>query len=231
MKKGTVLLILVFLLAGCGNTGDGSNMYKTEEEGNRTGVEIAKLEDVILLGNNEKEGSFNEVVVQMRDKSQSFNWQTSNNATYYPTVEKLDINDDGTNEIVIITTRYTGSDINVQDLHVLKSQDLTELHIEDPLTYTNQNTKSTIKKSDGIVNIHIQANSQQVVEKIFKEEDAGLWFDEVSYINHIKYEIEDNKITATLLGAVSPSLVVATVKIEYDQDLNAADLVITEVNN
>ncbi|WP_110931159.1 hypothetical protein [Paenibacillus bouchesdurhonensis] len=127
-----------------------------------------------------------------------------------------------------ITTRYTRSDTNVQDLHVLESKDLTELHFEDSLTHTNQNTKSTIIKSDGLVNIHIQTNSQQVVEKIFREEDAGLWFDEVSYINHIKYEIENNKITATLLGAVSPSLVVVTVKVEYDEDLKVADLVITE---
>ncbi|MNJ63753.1 hypothetical protein D3C77_596740 [compost metagenome] len=106
-----------------------------------------------------------------------------------------------------------------------------ELQSEDPLTYANENLKSTIAKSDGLVNIRVQIDSQQIVEKTFKEEDAGLWFDEVSYINHIHYGVENDKITATLLGAATPSLVVVSLKVEYDHDLKAAKLVLTEVNN
>ncbi|WP_438350931.1 hypothetical protein ACP8HI_09945 [Paenibacillus sp. FA6] len=231
VKNSLFILLMVLALSRCGSGVVETNLskaYNVEDANNNQGIEIANFDDIFLLAKDEKDGVFNEVTVKTLDQNKTFSWITDSNPTYYPTIKTADINGDGTKEIVIITTPSTGSDINIQELHVLRSKDLMELQIDDPLTYINKNIKSSISKSHGTVKILIQTNSQKL-DKVFKEEDAGLWFDEVSFNNHIKYELVENKITATLLGTASPSLVVVSVKVDYDQNLKAIDLVISDI--
>ncbi|WP_353094169.1 hypothetical protein [Tissierella praeacuta] len=106
-------------------------------------------------------------------------------------------------------------------------EDLSEINTQDPIDEINKEVNSTITKKEGEVNVIIKWDGK-VIEKSYNESDAGIWFDEVTFGSVIMYEIIDNKITASILGAVSPSGFPVTAFIEYGSDLRVDTITILE---
>lgn len=194
------------------------------------GVVLAVANNITLCANDGTEdGMYQGITVQTKDKIKAFSWLTVTNPTYAPTINVIDADADGKDEVIIILTTGYGTNVLQQEIHVLNMEDLSEISIQNPIKAINKKATSTITKNEGKVNAVIKWDGK-VIEKSYYESEAGIWFDEVTFGSIITYEIIDNKITATVPGAVSPSEFPVTAFIEYGSDLKVDTIAILEQN-
>lgn len=194
------------------------------------GVVIAETDNIILYANDETEGGmYQGITVQTKDKIKAFSWLAVTNPTYAPKIHVIDADADGKDEVIIILTTDYGTGVLQQEIHVLNMEDLSEINIQEPIGVINKKVNSTIAKKEGKVNVVIKWDGK-VIEKSYYESDSGIWFDEVTFGSIIMYEIIDNKITASVLGAVSPSGFPVTALVEYSPDLKVDTITILEQN-
>lgn len=197
----------------------------------KNGVVIAKTDRVTLYANEATEdGIYKGITLQTKENVHSFSWVNVTNPTYAPTIHIVDADADGKNEVIIILTTGYGTNVLQQEIHVLNMEDLSEINIQDPIEAINKKVTSTINEKDGKVNVAIKWDGK-VIEKSYNESDAGIWFDEVTFGSIIMYEIIDNKITASILGAVSPSGFPVTAFVEYNSDLRVDTITILNNND
>ena len=140
-----------------------------------------------------------------------------------------DVDDDGKDEVIIILTTAYGTGVLQKEIHILNMEDLSEISIQDPMQTINKEVTSTIAKNEGKVNVTVKWDGK-VIEESYNESDAGIWFDEVTFGSHTYYDIVDNKIIATISGAVSPSRFPVTAFIEYGSDLRVDTFTILNNN-
>ena len=189
------------------------------------GVILAETEGITLIANDETDGMYKEMIVETKDKINSFPWANVINPTYVPTINVVDVDDDGKDEIIIILTTGYGTGVLQKEIHILNMEDLSEISIQDPIQTINKEVTSTIAKNEGKVNVTVKWDGK-VIEESYNESDAGIWFDEVTFGSHIYYDIVDNKIIATISGAVSPSRFPIEAFIGYNSDLKVDTITI-----
>lgn len=182
-------------------------------------IEIASADDVRILANDDANSDvFKEIVVETKDSSKSFPWVNVMNPSYYPNVNLLDVDEDGKDEILIILTSGHGAGSQVQEIHVLNKEDLSELAVEDPLKAIESQISSTITKSNGNVHVLVELNGEKL-DKTYQESDAGIWNERVAFGTIVNYEIQNNQLIANVPGAVSPAEFAITALVEYGPDL------------
>ncbi|GAA0356893.1 hypothetical protein [Bacillus horti] len=246
MKKVISIMIIAFLLTGCGvvNTNqedeniDTSGTIQNENEQSPAQDEsqiieskeiIFSIEGVKLLADEKSDDVYKGITVQTEATSKTFPWYTVTNETYSPVVKKADVNEDGTEEIVVILTIGTGTGAHVQEIHVLHQEDLSEIPVEDPVAYLQQHVESSITHEvDGRVTVNVKWDDQEI-SMTFDESDVGVWNEFVSFGQIIRYDATDNKLRAELPGAVSPALFAVTATVEYDEKLEVSTITLTEI--
>lgn len=232
LNKGLLLMMLVSILTGCGNNQVNdivSNKSGAIQEV-ETSNEIAKSNHVAWIGLDNKDGSFHKIKINTPQLSKTFEWTNESNPSFFPAIEEIDINGDQVSELVLILTTATGTGVNLQELHILKQSDLSEIEYERPLDYVNANIKQSITKDNGEVFVHIEG-ADQVIDKTYKESDAGMWFDNVFFGSTITYEVKDGGITATLSGNVSPGESAVSAILEYDSTMKIKSMTLTEITS
>ncbi|GAB6110235.1 M56 family metallopeptidase [Fusibacter bizertensis] len=190
-------------------------------------IVIAESDKGKLYANSTNEGIYKGITVETKDKSMTFSWINVTNPTYAPTINVTDINNDGKEEVIIILITGYGTGVLQQEIHILNREDLYELNIQDPLEAIHKKVTSTIINKEGKVNVNLNWDGK-VIEKSYSESDAGIWFDEVAFGAIINYEIIDNKITASIPGAVSPSEFPVLAFIEYTPELEIDTITILD---
>lgn len=203
---------------------DGSTNIIVRPEG---GVEIVETDKVTLIANNVTDDMYEGIIVQTQDKINAFPWVNVTNPSYVPTVNIADVNNDGKDEIIIILTTGYGTGVLQQDIHVLNMGDLSEINIQNPMEEINKNVSSTITENEGKVNVTVKWNGKIIEKSNYNPDYAGIWFDEVSFGSHIRYDIIDNKIIANVSGAISPAGFPITVFMEYNSDLKVNSIAIS----
>lgn len=192
-------------------------------------IPLPSTEGVTLFGKiNEKGDMITEITVQTKDHSKIFSWTNVTNPTYFPIVNVVDVDDDGKQEIIIISTTGYGTGVNEQEIHVLNMEDLSEQQVENPLIAINEKVTSTITKNAKKVNVIIESNGTKV-EKTYNESDAGYWNEKVAFGAIVKYELLGNRIIASVPGAVSPSEFPATALVEYGSDLKVKNIKVIDI--
>lgn len=192
-------------------------------------IVIAEADGVALYANDVTDGIYEGMIVQTEDEIKAFPWVNVTNPTYVPIINVTDVDNDGKDEVIIILTTGYGTSVLQQKIHILNMDGLSEINIQDPIQTISKEVTSTIAKDEGKIKVTIKWN-ENVIEKNYNESDAGIWFDEVSFGSIIMYEIIDNKITASIIGSVSPSVFPVTAFIEYGSDLQVNTFTILEQN-
>jgi hypothetical protein len=134
------------------------------------------------------------ITVQTEQASKTFPWYTVTNETFGPKVIEADINTDGEEEIIVILT--TGTGLHVQEIHVLDQKDLSEIPVEDPVAYLKQHVESVIPHENSKVTVEVKGNEQDYI-MTFDETDVGVWNEQVSFGQIIRYNVTDNKAGRT----------------------------------
>ena len=162
-------LAIIMLLSGCvlGNppTEEPHTIQSTEDK-----IEIIDVDNVILFANRETGGMYEEITVQIDDKSKTFPWVSTTNPTYGPTIDMVDVDDDSVDEVIILLITDHGTGVLQQKIHVLNLEDLTEIDVENPVEAINKEVISTVTKNEGKVNAVIKWD-ENIIEKDFNESD------------------------------------------------------------
>lgn len=157
---------------------------------------------------------YDEFLLDVNGKTRGFHWKSVTAIPFAPQLNLNDLNNDNGDELSIILTTGTGSDLHMEDIHILNPITLNEYPITDPLALINEQVNSQITKNDKnvLIGIKLKGNEYLITKNI---SDAGYWFDNVGFGSNIHWRIINNKLYADVDAQVSPSGFVGTVTIEY----------------
>ena len=182
--------------------------------------ETVKVE---IFLDKEIDGMYEEITIKTKDNQKTFPWINVTNPTYLPIKYVADVDNDTKDEIIILLTTGYGTGIYVQDIHILNLEDLTEIHIEDPIESINNTFSSSIVADGNKVNVEIKWEDK-TLKKTYDESYTVNWFEKISFGSHVYYEVIDNKIISRVSGAVSHSHFPFSVILEYDENLKVINI-------
>lgn len=170
----------------------------------------------LFAKSNKSKDIYNKFVLVANKKTAVLEWENVTNSTFSPKLLLSDVNKDGNKELISILTTGTGSDLHIENIHILQLPNLKEIKILDPINIIIENVTSKIisKDSDKVL-ITISINNS--ITEILKDKSfTPLWFNNVSFGSEVHWRIYNNTIYADVDAQVSPSGYVGTIEIEYE---------------
>lgn len=179
------------------------------------------------LDSDEGKGVYQEILLDVKGKQKIFNWIVDSGLSFRPQLILSDINNDSKKELIVITTKWTGTGINVQEVHIFNIDTLEEIKVQDPLDIISKNVKTKVNKTKDIIDIKININGKETNiggeninmiynESLFKKR----WRDNLYFGNMINYEFTNGKLKASIGGQVSFIAYIGEVKVEYKFENN-----------
>lgn len=135
MSKGirldALLLLSIVLLSGCSSNNEVNITQVTTQPKQEATETITwssennevKLVPIIKTAHHEYEG----VIVEVNGVKKQFDWDF----VYEPQVFFTDVTTDGNKEAIIILNKGKGTGLIINEVHVLKSEDLSEIKVEN----------------------------------------------------------------------------------------------------
>lgn len=157
---------------------------------------------------------YDNFLLNINGKEKIYRWESTTSTTFSPKLILSDINNDKVEELIIILTSGTGSDVHIEEIHILDMNNFHEYLIADPLIIINENVSTKITKKENDVLIQVKLNDKEYNIKKDKS-DAGLWFEDIAFGGMVHWKIIDNKLYTYLDAQVSPSGFIGTIIIRY----------------
>lgn len=221
----------------------GKTIYKADSRYNiDTSVLLAAIPNEFIylyaLDSDEGKGVYQEILLDVKGKQKIFNWIVDSGLSFRPQLILSDINNDNKKELIVITTKWTGTGINVQEVHIFNIDTLEEIKVQDPLDIISKNVKTKVNKTKDTIDIKININGKEIniggehINKIYNESlFKKRWRDNLFFGNMINYEFTNGKLKASIGGQVSFIAYVGEVKVEYkfENNMLVADKIDFEV--
>lgn len=225
MKIKTKLLVLIFTVVFIIVAADlNSNLFylnKKAQMSNTTFSENNKLiaslpeHSIKLFAITPQHGGvYKGLMLYIDGKSAIFDWESDSNPAFQPKLHLADLNNDKKSELIIILTTGTGSDIHIEEVHVINLDNFSEIKVANPLDIVKNTVQTTITKQNDDVLIKITLNKKTKIIKR-KNSDVGFWFENVYFGNLTHYDIKNNLLKVRVGAQVSPSGFVGEVVITY----------------
>ncbi|WP_106768759.1 hypothetical protein [Paenibacillus faecalis] len=239
MKKeiGILLLVSTVLLSACGTDNNGGDkqeesstssnpvITQPQQEGKATESEQkTKDSDSWSSENNEvkvtpvkkdKYGTTEVVSVEVNGVKKEFNWQVAEE----PRVFYADVTSDDKPEVVIINNIGRGTDTSIDELHVLNSEDLSEIKVPNYEEVVAEHIESHVTKNkDGKLAIKVKAQGEDY--EFSYDVDPGLEVqDKLLFGGTVTYIFENGKIASDIGGSIGTSpIYVSNFHITYKFD-------------
>lgn len=169
----------------------------------------------LFAQSNKSKDMYNKFILVANKKTTVQNWENVANSTFPPKLLLSDINKDGNRELIVILTTGTGSDLHIENIHILELPNLKEISILNPINIINENVNTKIISKDDKVLIAISVNNS-ITEIVKDKSFTPLWFNNVAFGSEIHWRINNDIIYADVDAQVSPSGYVGTIEIEYE---------------
>ncbi|MDZ5472397.1 hypothetical protein SM124_11625 [Bacillus sp. 31A1R] len=178
---------------------------------------IAKSDkDNITIYAKKMDGLYYDFKIDFKGKvfSRPF-WMNATNPTYAPEIYYEDINNDEKKELIIILTKDYGTGVLDQEVSVfhINHKRFGEVLVDHPMAIVNKNIKASLTPSKAEITIGKKQYLINVKELKLLPETV---FDEINFESIIKYEVKNNKLTATLHPQFSPGAFVGSILITYE---------------
>lgn len=211
MKKILKIIIMVSISAMV--ISFNINAYaKTKKED--IGELLASLpnEKIYLYGIlNAQRGIYENFTLFSGNQRRLFRWE--NITGWAPKLFLRDINNDKKNELIIIVTQASGTNLAIEKAHVLDTNELTEYLIEDPIVAVLKNVTDRITPKG----IEIKINNKKILikeEKIQTKKENR--YPRLAYGNWIKFYVEDNELIANVGAAIGPAENITGFKVRFE---------------
>ncbi|WP_172251265.1 M56 family metallopeptidase [Saccharibacillus deserti] len=138
-------------------------------------------------------------------------------------ISRTDLNGDGKEEILLIVPTGSGTELSLQEAHVLDGETLDEIPVEDPVAHLQQAMKSSIVQQNGAAILNAELNGTHVTKR-YKDIGSGKHiFDQVGFGAIDYYALAGDALTARLEGRAGVVEFPLTVIVTYDKDLSIAE--------
>jgi len=135
--------------------------------------------------------------LSINGREHTFDWGNISNPSYYPHMKLVDIDGDGEDELFIQVCVGQGNGCFVGELHVINTEDFSEISVEDPLSVLKERTKTEINKKGIKIQIDDESpvlySENEVEAKVDKRER---WYESPKYGTYISYKEKSNEIHA-----------------------------------
>lgn len=213
MKKGRIFVIFAFMILV-----SVTLIRNTNSQSKNDNILLACLENdnisLFAQQDSEIDGLYTKLFLEIQGKKLEVDWQTLSNPSYNPELYMKDLNDDGVEELVAITTIGTGTGFKEEEIYVLNSNGTLSYNVENPLEIMNQKVESKITTNNEEVDIEIIVDGEETHVKK-NANDAGSWNETLGYGSIIDYTIEDNMIKAHIPVAIATTWYIGEVSIQY----------------
>ena len=169
----------------------------------------------LFAQSNKSKDIYNKFILIANKKTTVLDWENVANSTFLPKLLLSDVNKDGNKELIVILTTGTGSDLHLENIHILELPNLKEINILNPFNIINENVTTKIISKDDKVLIAISINNS-ITEIVKDKSYTPLWFNNVAFGSEIHWRINNDIIYADVDAQVSPSGYVGTIVIEYE---------------
>ncbi|GAE07416.1 hypothetical protein JCM10914_3644 [Paenibacillus sp. JCM 10914] len=156
------------------------------------------------------------------EQKRTFQWNAVVDETRPPIIDEVDVNADGIKEIVIRLNAGRGTELSINDIHVLHPDTLDELHVEDPVTALNEQLKSSIEQRNGKTYIDMELNGRHI-SRVYDYEGSS-WSENIGFGSIVSYEVVDGYLQARLDGRASITEFPVHVVADYGSDLSIQDV-------
>lgn len=155
-------------------------------------------------------------ILESNGQRKFFDWINTDNPSFVPQLECLDINNDQKDEIVAILTEGEGTGYVQTKIHVLNMDTLQEMEVENPLNYINKQVHTSITKILNELEISVKIGEKE--SYLCKRELPGSANENIYFGSIIKFELEDQNLCCSVPGAYSPAGFVGDFRIYYVYD-------------
>jgi|GEM_PF-6578583 len=143
----------------------------------------------------EVNGGYSQVYIERDDGyAERFDWQLNDyNPVYPPTLQLVDLNEDAVEELLVILRIKNQGGGYRQEAHVLKTNDLSEIPVQQAGVYLNQNIQSRIIPAGEYTWIQLNVEVR-MVEKAVESRMLSAFGDHVDFNLSINYRIAERPL-------------------------------------
>ena len=243
MKKqiGTLMLLSIFTLSGCGDKPATAAEEKVEASTNQVAKQSEKQNDaklieasddkkVKLYALNEENNEIKSVVLDIDGKQKNFDWEIPNTGTK-PQLFYTDLTNDNKEEAVVIIQTGRGTGLNNYDIHVINVEDLSEIKVQSYEDIVANEIKSkVVKNDDGTLTITATAQGKESKFDYDFDPAPNLNQDELAFGGVVVYTLENQKIKLNMPGSVGVSPVyVSDFNITYKFDNAKNEFIVDQI--
>lgn len=169
-------------------------------------IEKSEKGKICLYYNKKTNGMLQGFYLKSGDNVKYFNWKSIDKEGFYPTVSL--IQDD---YIAVVCIQGEGSELDIQELHLINKNTLKEFSYKNPLDVVKANVTSDIQAP----NVTIQIDNNAWSSTYPKVKNLSNFFEKAYYGNVITYDVKDTYFVATLPVQVTPALFIGNIEITY----------------
>ncbi|WFD11429.1 hypothetical protein [Tepidibacter hydrothermalis] len=212
-KKIMILLIgivvLNFFSLYIYNTNKNTSKISTDDKNIIAEIPEANIR---LYYKKEESGMYKDFVLEIDKKKYFFYWKNTTNPVYNPKLILSDLNQDGYKEIIVILTKNIGTEVNVQEVHVIEINTMIEREVENPIHIIYKNVKTKLSSEQIEITIN---NNIKILDKEYIDIEPQNLLKDIAFGNVIKFEVEENKLYAVIPAQIASSSFVGNIKIKY----------------
>lgn len=170
--------------------------------------------NIAIYGEREQEGLYQELTLDIDGNQHTYPWATPVSWKSSPQLLDLDVNRDGSSEIVVLLNQGSGTGVHAQDVHVI-SADFTEVSVESFQDILKEQVSSSIQHQEGVLLLSVQVDGKETLLAIPDEEGSRTNFTHVGFGAVVYHAVEDGRLVLRLAGSVSPSEFIGELEVVY----------------
>lgn len=190
---------------------------------------IASLAGVTLSADKLSEGMYSQLAVSDDGQKRSFPWRTIGKPSFQPRLSLSDLTGDGVNELLIALCQGEGTGVLVEEMHVLRTADLSEVTVEHPLTALSKWVSSEI--TDAGVLIELAGRPPLLIPSTVVEAQVAereRWFKGLTLGSLVSFDLSDGRMSARAGAQISPAGFLGEFVLTYG--LDGGNLVVESVH-
>ncbi|NMO95980.1 stalk domain-containing protein [Paenibacillus lemnae] len=195
--------------------GGEQEVVKVNSGGRRPLAYGDSRKDVKIFGNNEKDGVYHGLSLEIGGKQHHFPWSTPTGWKEIPQLIEADLTNDGEEEVTVLLNQGSGTGVHAQDVHVIRAKDLTEIPVQSFKEIVKEKVSSAIKHQNGVLTVTVTADGREMTLEIPDEDGSRTDHSAVGFGSVVYHSIENGKLVLRLGGSISPSEFVGELVITY----------------
>lgn len=192
----------------------------------KEGNKVAALDDVSVYAQKIADGLQRRFTIRINDGTNaSYLWD------YEPggggrsvIISSADLNKNGHEEVILFVPTGNGTELSLQQVHVLDRRTLDELPVQDPIQLLGDGAmQSSIQLISDQRIVNAELNGVHMTKR-YKDGDSTAWNDRIGFGSHVSYALAGDTLTARLTGRASIGEFPLIVHISYDRDLSVSEV-------